>query len=256
MLTSVPGAAGTEDTDAQAWLPAVSMRDGQLTIEHGLHQELGWERSTGNSTVAMMVYSDRIQNPVLEAAMSPRSGDAPPKQGQLLYDTASGLVRTSGPSFSSAGITAFAEHRLPGNNRIRLSYATGDAIVLASSLQPAALAQLIASAHARRAQTYSISLSGTLDGSGTRWRATYRWQPEETATPVALFATNGEQPYLNLQLRQPLGRRREGSGGVEALVNLRNLLAEGYQPYVLGDGSVLVFAQAERGVSGGLAFTF
>ena len=37
---------------------------------------------------------------------------------------------------------------------------------------------------------------------------------------------------------------------------IRNLLAQGYQPYLLSDGSVLVFAQDQRAFSGGLAFSF
>ena len=40
------------------------------------------------------------------------------------------------------------------------------------------------------------------------------------------------------------------------LVNLRNLLAEGYRPYLLSDGSLLVFAQDQRSFSGGFAFSF
>ena len=115
---------------------------------------------------------------------------------------------------------------------------------------------MLALAHARHTQTYSISLSGTLEGSGTHWRATYRWQPEATVTSVASFSENAAEPYLNLQLRQPIRLRRDGMGGIEALLNLRNLLAQGYQPYLLSDGSLLVFAQSQRGVSGGLAFTF
>jgi hypothetical protein len=50
--------------------------------------------------------------------------------------------------------------------------------------------------------------------------------------------------------------RRDGETGFEALLDLRNLLAQGYQPYLLGDGSVVVLSQDQRGVSGGLAFTF
>jgi hypothetical protein len=41
-----------------------------------------------------------------------------------------------------------------------------------------------------------------------------------------------------------------------ALLDLRNLLAQGYRPYLLSDGSLLFFAQDQRGISGGLAFTF
>jgi hypothetical protein len=266
MTTSLPSYGDADDMQAQTWLPAVSMHDGQLALEHGLHQEVGWERQTDRSGVSVLAYSDRIDNPMMEAmerSSSARTGagspDAAQLDAQLLYDSTSGLVRVAGPRFSTTGMVAAAEHRLPGKTHIRVSYANGNALVLSSSQQsgqPTALAQLISSAHSRHAQTYSISLSGTLDGSGTRWRATYRWQPETAVTPVASFAENAVEPYLNLQLRQPIHIRRDGTGGFEALLNLRNLLAQGYQPYILSDGSVLVFAQAERGVSGGLAFNF
>jgi len=179
--------------------------------------------------------------------------------GALLFDPESGLVRAAGSGFSSVGVAATVQHRLPKGNQVRLSYANGNALVMGAAPQQAALAQVLASARARHAQTYTISLSGTLDGSGTRWRATYRWQPEATITSVAAFSQQGDDPYLSLRLRQPIHIRRDttsGPSGFEAVVDLRNLLAQGYRPYVLSDGSVLVFAQAQRGVSGGVAFNF
>jgi hypothetical protein len=249
MATSVP-----DNEDAEGAMPALSMRNGQLAMEHGLHQEIGWERRTDNSDSSVLVFADSIHNPVMEA-MGVSTGGNSGEEG-LLYDPESGLARAAGPGFSSKGMVATVERKLPRGNQVRLTYANGNALVLGAAAQQTALAQLLASAHARHAQTYSISLSGTLDGSGTRWRATYRWQPESTVTSVASFSQDGNDPYLNLKFRQPIHLRRDGSSGFEALLNIRNLLAQGYQPYLLSDGSLLVFAQAERGVSGGVAFNF
>ncbi len=258
MATSIPAGEDAEDTEARSWMPELSMRNGQLAMEHGMHNEIGWERSSGDSDMAVLVYADNIDNPVMQAMSRPAHGSsvAASGSGAVLCDTESGLMRAAGPRFSSAGMLATVEHKLPRGNRIRASYANGDALVLAAPAQTAGLAQLLASAHARHAQTYSISLSGTLDGSGTRWRATYRWQPEATVTPVAAFAQDAASPYLNLQFRQPIHIGRDGSGGFEALVNLRNLLAQGYRPYLLSDGSLLVFAEDQRSFGGGLAFNF
>ncbi|MGD0630026.1 MAG: carboxypeptidase-like regulatory domain-containing protein [Terracidiphilus sp.] len=258
MATSVPAGEDAADTEARAWMPALSMRNEQLAMEHGMHNEIGWERSTGDSDMAVLVYADNIDNPVMQAMNRPAHGGsvAASGSGAVLYDTESGLMRAAGPRFSSAGMLATVEHKLPRGNQIRVSYANGDALVLAAPSQTAGLAQLLASAHARPARTYSISLSGTLDGSGTRWRATYRWQPEATVTPVAAFAQDAASPYLNLQFRQPIHIGRDGSGGFEALVNLRNLLAQGYRPYLLSDGSLVVFAEDQRSFGGGLAFNF
>jgi hypothetical protein len=37
---------------------------------------------------------------------------------------------------------------------------------------------------------------------------------------------------------------------------VRNLLAQGYRPYILSDGSLLIFTQGQRAIRGGVAFTF
>jgi len=256
MTTFMPGTQGGEDTDARTWLPQVSERNGTLALEHGMHQEIGWERRTDNSGMTVQVFADRIDNPVMEAMAHFASG-VPSPPTALLFDPESGLVRAAGPNFSSTGMVASVDHALPGGNHIRVSYANGDAVMIpVASNGTAGLNQVLASARPRHAQTYSISLSGTLEGTGTRWRASYRWQPGSAITGVAPFAGNAVEPYLNLRLRQPIHVRRDGTGGFEALLDMRNLLAEGYRPYFLGDGSVLVFAQDQRGISGGVAFTF
>src|ERR1700733_3126093 len=262
LATALPAAQDLDKSQAQAWLPALSTRDGKLAMEHGLHQEIGWERRTGSSNVAVLVFADNISNPMMEAMSRFSAAGASAQAGQLLHAPASGLARVAGPSFSTAGMEATIERRLPKRCQVRASYANGDALRLTASTQQAALgigmAQLLASARARHAQTYSISLSGTLDGTGTRWRATYRWQPEDTVTSVAAFSQNAASPYMNIQLRQPIGFRgnSEVGNGVEAMVNVNNLLTQGYRPYVLSDGSVLIFAQGQRSFSGGLAFNF
>jgi hypothetical protein len=61
---------------------------------------------------------------------------------------------------------------------------------------------------------------------------------------------------MNLNLRQVIRPARDGVGGFEALLDVQNLLAQGYRPYIVNDGSVLIFAQQQRGIRGGLAFTF
>jgi hypothetical protein len=256
VATSVPGRTQSEETQAGAWLPEVSVRNGQLVLERGLHHEIGWERNTNVSGMSVQVFAESIRNPVLEA-MSHFVGANPGAfPVSALLDRASGMMRTAGPGYSSQGIVASVEHRLPCGNNVRITYGNGKALVMPALPMPAQMALVLAAAHPRRVQTYSISLAGTLDGTGTRWQATYRWQPEDTVNEVAPFARDAAEPYLNLRLRQPIRLGRDGSSGFEALLDLRNMLAEGYRPVLLTDGSLLVFAQDHRSIGGGLAFTF
>ncbi len=261
MTTMMPDEQNRGDaqgTEAQSWLPALSARDGALAMEHGLHQELGWERQTDLSDVSVQFYADKIDNPAVEAMSNFTAGD--PAAGMVLLDSVSGLIHAAGPGFSTAGVTASFQHALPGGHQMRVSYADGGALVMpalsADDPQSISLAELVASLQPRRAQSYSLSLSGTLDGSGTRWRASYRWQPEDTITAVAPFAPDGDLPYLSLHLRQPLHLRTDGANRLDLLLEVRNLLAQGYRPFLTSDGSLLLFSQDQRGIRAGLALTF
>ncbi len=255
LTTIVPALQSDYTQGPAAMLPALSAHNGSLALEHGLHQEIGWERTTDASGVAVFFYADQLDNPVLEAMAHMAAGDVG-LGSNFLVDRDSGMVRAAGPGFSTAGFMATAERSLPGNNMLRISFANGSALVMPASRRPMPMAAALGSARPRRAAMYSISLSGTLDGSGTRWHASYRWQPDDSVTPVAPFAANAAAPFFNLNLRQPVNCRRVGGRSLDVLLDVHNLLAQGYRPFVLSDGSLLMFAQDQRSVSGGLAFTF
>jgi len=247
-MASAPTGLNQEQSQTRFYLPQVSMRDGQLALQHGLHQEIGWERRTDASGVSFLVYSDSIQNPVIEASGRVATSNA------VLSDPTSGLMRGAGQNYASTGVMAAVEHRMAGGNRVRVSYANGDALVMPAVVRPTALNQLFNAARPRHAQMYAISVSGTLEGTGTRWRASYRWQPADTVTPIAAYSVSAIEPYLNLHLRQPISTHHDGLN-IEALLNVNNLLAEGYRPYLL-NGGMVVFAQDQRSVAAGVAFTF
>jgi hypothetical protein len=256
MTTIVPGTQAEGESQASGWLPSVSVQNGRLVLERGLHQEIGWERKTDTSDVAFLVYADRMNHPVLEATTRMAADSDAQFGGDALIDGSAHLIRAAGPDFFTTGVLATVDHRLPANNEIRVSFANGDALVMPAARRSLPFNAVLASARPRRATMYSISLSGTLDGTGTRWRASYRWQPEETVTRVAPFAGDAAEPFFNLHLRQPVNYRRESGRGVDVMVDIHNLLAQGFRPFVLTDGSVLMFAQDQRSVSGGFAFTF
>jgi hypothetical protein len=181
---------------AGTWLPILSARDGQLLMEHGLHQELGWSTSAGQAEMQVVLYGDTIENPMVEA--SGRLGSGEGAEQWMLLDRASGLLRAAGPKYSSSGVLASVESQLPGHNRVKLSYASGDALVMHADTRPESVAVILKGVGSRRAQMYSLALSGTVEGGGTHWRASYRWQPGDTVTEVAPFAVDANEPFLNI----------------------------------------------------------
>jgi hypothetical protein len=251
MATLVPSVMHSNGASAQSWLPAMSVRDGNLVLERGMHHEVSWNRTTDAANMSVVFYSDTIQNPVIDA-----QGSAFAAGESALFDRAAHMTRVAAPGYSTQGVVASVERRLPGGNQVRVSYANGSTLVMPVSSQPVALSSIIRAARPHRAEAYSISLSGTLDGTGTKWRASYRWQPEDSLTEVAPYAIQAVAPYLNLRIRQRLRTNRDSSTSIEALLDVQNLLAQGYRPYLMKDGSILVFAQQQRGIRGGVAFTF
>ncbi len=255
LATARPEDNSASEAMPEAWLPVFNDQNGQLGIEHGLHQELGWSTSAGPARMLLVVYGDSIDNPTIEAAgrLTGNGG-----MGQwMLVDQASGILRGAGSGYSTTGVLAQLESELPGGNHVRLSYATGNALVMPAESGPADIVTILRGSQSRHAQMYSLALAGTMDGTGTHWRASYRWQPEATVTEVAPFAVDASEPYLNVYIRQPLtGTHEGGDCNVEVLVDMRNLLAQGYQPFLTTDGSRLFFAQSQRMFLGGLAFNF
>ena len=255
MATALPEDSGASAIEPEAWLPEVNDSNGQAAIEHGLHQELGWQTTAGPAHMMLVVYGDSIVNPTLEAGgrLAGNGG-----MGQwMLMDAGSGVLRGAGQGYSTAGVVAQVESSLPGGNHVRLSYASGDALVMPMAAVPMDIVTILHGATARRAQMYSLAMSGEMDRTGTHWRASYRWQPEATVTEVAPYAVDAAEPYLNLYLRQPVEGLHDGdSGRVAVLVDVQNLLAQGYQPFVTLDGSRLYFAQAQRAFFAGLQFNF
>ncbi len=252
MTTFASSPTAGDASQASGWLPPVVMRGGNLVIEKGLHQEIGWQRQTDASGMSFLVFNDSVQNPVMEAAVENRG----PIAANMLYDQTSGLGHFAGPDYSGSGVIGQVEHKLPGGQRVRFTYANGSALVMPALPQAAPLGLLLAAAHPRRVQTYTLSLSGTLDGSGTRWSATYRWQPADSVSSVAPFDESPSEPYFALHVRQAIHKRADGAGGIDALLDVSNLLAQGYRPFVLPDGSTLIFAQGQRAIGAGLVFTF
>jgi len=62
--------------------------------------------------------------------------------------------------------------------------------------------------------------------------------------------------FLNLFVRQPIPTMGFLPAHMEALIDLRNLLAQGYVPVMGQDGQTVYFVQSARSVRGGVTITF
>ena len=75
-------------------------------------------------------------------------------------------------------------------------------------------------------------------------------------TAVDPYASFGDQAYLSCHVRQALRLGSLLPAGLDATVDVTNLMAQGYRPFLSADGHTLFLAQSPRTVQAGLAFTF
>jgi hypothetical protein len=232
----------------------VTESSGVLQLERGLHQEMQVARTGDRTRFEVAVYRDRMTNPVVNGGGQLSAADL--NSGFVVYDPATELLNVAGGDYTTKGVVGDLKRQIRGETWFTLGFADGDALAMPKFALPSSLADGLTTLKPRHTQMYSASLSGRISRTGTHWRASYRWQPSDTVTAVAPYDMTTPDAYLNVLLRQPLHCWHLLPSGVEALVDVRNLLAEGYRPFVTSDGSTLYFAQTDRSVRGGVSFTF
>lgn len=255
-MTTAPGIQQVEDLDSQETVePLLAERNGQALLEKGMHQEISVDRSTGKLRMRVAAWHESVENPVITGGGSIAQADW--NAGNLLYDPTTDLLRAAGASYAGNGMMSEIEEQVNGATWISFDVAVGEALGMDNSAAGAtSLAAALNGMTARETPMVSAGVRGKLAQAGTQWRASYSWQDPHTVTAVDAFAAGSPDAYLSFTVRQPIRYRRVIPNGVEALVDVRNLLAEGYRPFVTKDGSTLYFAQAARCIEGGLSFTF
>ena len=254
LATARNAQVANELDQATSAMPTVSEVNGQLRLERGLHQKIQVEHTGDRTRYEFAIYRDRIANTVVNGGGDLSAADL--NSGYVVYDPITELLNVTGASYTTKGVVGDLKTRVHGETWLTLGFADGDALTMPAFAVPASLEGGLTTLKPRHTQMYSVAMSGHISQTGTHWQASYRWQPEDTVTAVAPYDVASPDAYLSIILRQPLHCWHLLPNGVEALVDVRNLLAEGYRPFITTDGSTLYFAQAERSVRGGVSFTF
>ncbi len=231
--------------------PRVTLSDSAPMIERARHHELSLSRRVGKTNFQVAGYSDRITNAALTGV-----GYANVDSGDFLPDVYSGTFSYNGGVLSTRGVRAVVERRIASDLLATFDYAFGGVIDLPEAYSPWQLAQ--SSLHTTDRHAVAVKLAGEAPRCKTHWIASYRWTSGQALTPVDLFNSSPGQtdPYLSIFIRQPIPATTFLPGKLEALVDIRNLLAQGYVPVVGTDGQTLYLVQTARSIRGGLAFTF
>jgi Carboxypeptidase regulatory-like domain len=231
--------------------PRVSLAAFRSSLERAHHHELALSHREGKNNLQVAVYSDRVADPALTGV-----GEAAADSGEVLPDLYSETFTYRGKELDAHGVRVVMQRKLASDLTATLDYGYGGVLDLRNAdvaLQDARRESIVRNRH-----TASAKFSGTVPGAKTHWIASYRWISGQALTPVDMFNASAGQsdPYLNIFLRQPI----PGTGflpcHMDAVVDVRNLLAQGYVPVLGQDGRTVYLVQSARSVRGGVAFTF
>ena len=231
--------------------PRVSMSNFATKLERAHHQELSVSQRIGKNSAQLAVFSDRVNNTALIGA-----GEVSAAGGFLLPDVYSGTFTFAGDTLDTGGLRVVLERKFCSDLTATLDYAYGGALDLTKPDVEIGDARQWISTERRHA--VAAKFSGTVPHTHTRWIASYRWVNGPALTPVDMFNSSPGQsdPFFNLFVRQPIPTLGFLPAHMEALLDLRNLLAQGYVPVMGQDGQTVYLVQAARSVRGGLAITF
>jgi len=228
--------------------PRVSLLNFAPQIESAHHQEVSVSRRFGKNILQVAAFTDRVADPALAG-----TGFTTAAGGFVLPDISSGTFSYEGRNLATNGLRVVLERKFSDDLTATVDYAYGGVLDLAQPDVQLEQAQQFMTTQRRHA--LAGKMSGKLPRTHTRWIASYRWVNGQALTPVDMFNASAGQsdPFLNIFLRQPIPCL---GGHMEAIIDLRNLLAQGYVPVLGQDGQTVYLVQAARSVRGGVAFTF
>jgi hypothetical protein len=243
----------------QQEMPISVKFQGHSQTEQGVHQEFTVGRKAGQGVIQVSYYLDSLDRVAVSGGGALGTADLQ-QVGQsapngILADSNTGNFRFLSAGYKAQGVNVTLSQPLTPSMWVAVEYATGAGLAPKEGAV-LGLPSISTDLAPQMAQTATIALRGRVTHTGTRVRASYRWQPTRLVTAVDPYASFSDQAYFSCYLRQALRLGNLLPAGLDATIDVTNLLAQGYRPFLSADGQTLFLAQSPRTLQAGLAFTF
>jgi hypothetical protein len=234
--------------------PLITERDYRLKLERLNHTEASVTRRIGKAArVQAAAFHDDLQNAAVWGVGQP--GGASWLSGNYLPNPAlqNGLIMNAG-SYHGAGFRAIYSQNFGKRTEALIDFSSDSALAVRAG-------QTSWPDMLRAEQTYAAAgkFSSELPGMRTRLVTSYEWVPDGRVSLVDPYGQSALQiqPYLGLQVRQPLPTPTFLPVHIEALADFNNLLGQGYVPIIRGTGSrPVVLSSGYRCIRGGFSVQF
>ena len=231
--------------------PRMTLLNGTPLLENAHHHEVSLSQRWGDNHFQLAYFNDRVKDPALLGV-----GEIGIDTGDFLPDVYSGTFSYNGNALETQGVRFVVQRKLTSYVSGALDYAYGG--VLDLEHPGIGWDAIRGDMHTTWRHSAAVKFNGTVPRWNTEWIVSYRWTSGSALTPVDMFNASAGQTdaFFNFFVRQPIPRMHFVPGRMEAMIDLRNLLAQGYVPVISPDGNTVYLVQSARSVRGGVAFTF
>jgi hypothetical protein len=245
-----------QDVAALSRIARVSLHDGRSKVQRGEDYELGISRTVGTREFRVATYRETVHNAAVTAAVPGHTGDLFTRN--FVPDLFSNTSVFNAGDYQTEGYTASAAQKIGENYRVTVIFSSGGVLAPEGTGPIANDDELRGLIHAVRRNAVTTQASGVVPITGTRFVASYQWTGFRAATSAHLYATESTRPDpgLNMSIRQPIPAALGFRAHIEATAEIRNMLAQGYLPFMMTNGRRLLLMETPRSFRGGLSFTF
>ncbi|HVB34487.1 MAG TPA: carboxypeptidase-like regulatory domain-containing protein [Patescibacteria group bacterium] len=247
-VSSSPASRGTPDpSQALNIFPTPVESAGRLVFDRPWHEEIALDHPMkGRGALSAAIFHDSNAHTAIfgRGSLAGPNTIADPYSDAFVYDGGSlgqwgarvGYTENLSSHWHASLVYAWSKTLAPG---------TGD-------LTTASLRDMIEGQHR---VSVGGRVSGRVERTGTELAAAYQWIDGPILSRPDPFgaALYGIDPYLNISVRQPLPNFF--CCRIVAIVDVRNLFAQGYVSLETGEGSAVIIPAA-RAIRGGFAVQF
>ncbi|MGO8731418.1 MAG: carboxypeptidase regulatory-like domain-containing protein [Terriglobia bacterium] len=237
--------------------PLLTLRDNRPELEQLDHSEISLNhRLNGSARFELAAYHDGVKNAAVWGSSNP--GTASWLSGNYMLNPAGDGVFVNMGDYHSSGYRVAYTQRLGNRVETLVAYVVGDSLYAHDVVSHAPEADLQGVLKPVRSGSLAGRVSARIPVTRTQLTSSYEWVQRGRVTTADPYgqADMQLQPFLDVQIRQPLPTLAFLPGHIEAVADFRNLLSQGYSPLTQSGARTLLLSSAYKSIRGGFSVQF
>ena len=237
--------------------PLLTLRGYRPELEQGDHSEISLNRLlSGSARIELAAYHDGVKNAAVWGSANAAATSW--LAGNYVVNPAVGGIFVNMGDYHSSGYRAVYVQRIGNHVETLVAYSVGDSLYAHGLVNHAPKGDLQGVLKPVRSASLAGGVSARIPVTRTQLTTSYEWVQRGRVTMVDPYgqANLQLQPFLDVQVRQPLPALAFLPAHIEAVAEFRNLLAQGYSPLTQSGEMTLLLSSAYKSLRGGFSVEF